>query len=379
MKRIVLRITLLCFLFMLILPSSALGDTQPRNSCGENLTWELNEESGVLTITGTGAMPKYVSNTMNRIFDAPPWWYKRDMIRSVVFEEGATEIGECAFYGCENLTNVHLPDTLETIHNSAFSGCSALKKINFPGSLKYIYSNAFADCSSLESVDFPEGIETINGFSDCTGLTSVTIPESVTTLGANSFMGCENLVTAVIGRGVTTIKGSVFRDCVSLKSVRIPDTVTKIESFAFSGCPDLEDVYYEGTETQWKNVDISFYSRLVGTPDDVNDAMSTARIHYDMYEPAAWAQYDRYHDIMIWDPALLAETYVYAEGAAEAFSVSYDAEGQFLEVEHHTLVSGEINFVTFEVPEEAATVKVFVFDETFAPLCPCAFVTTLVE
>ncbi|MBQ1375591.1 MAG: leucine-rich repeat domain-containing protein [Clostridia bacterium] len=379
MKRIVLRITVICFLLLILMPFSAPAEAQSNNSCGENLTWELDEESGVLTITGTGTMPKYVTDPMNRIFDTPPWWYRRELIRSVVFEDGTTEIGENAFYGCENMTDLRLPDTLEAIRTSAFEGCASLREVKFPGGLKSIYPHAFEGCTGLESVEFPDGIETVNGFRGCTGLTGVTVPDSVTTLGEYCFRDCENLVSASLGRGIAKISGSVFRDCVSLRYVSIPDTVEKIEPFAFSGCTSLDDVYYEGTYAQWQSIDISFSSRLVGVPEDVNDAMGTARIHYDIYEPGSWAQYDRCDAIKIWDSSLSAETYVYAESKAEAFSVSYDADGRPLEIKRHALTAGEINHVSFDIPEDAVTVKVFVLGEASAPLCPAAFVTSLVE
>ena len=68
-------------------------------TCGDGLTWELEEVH--LTISGTGAMTDY------SLPSAPaPWYQYRGEIASVVLGDGVTTIGEEAFWGCSGLTSV---------------------------------------------------------------------------------------------------------------------------------------------------------------------------------------------------------------------------------------------------------------------------------
>ena len=46
--------------------------------------------------------------------------------------EGVTEIGRCAFWGCESLTTVTLPVGVKTIESTAFLDCTALATIYVP-------------------------------------------------------------------------------------------------------------------------------------------------------------------------------------------------------------------------------------------------------
>ena len=101
-------------------------DSGPATSgiCGDDLTWEFDNDSKTLTISGTGAMYDYDYN-------GAPW-------KSYV----------------EEIQRVELPDTLTGLGAYAFAGCSSLKEITIPGSITEIAHHAFADCTGLETVIF---------------------------------------------------------------------------------------------------------------------------------------------------------------------------------------------------------------------------------
>lgn len=120
--------------------AAATGD----NTCGENVTWAL--EDGTLTISGTGRMTDYNSTS------PAPWADQADDITAVVVEAGVTTVGGSAFKGCTNLTTVTLADGVEYIETAAFNGCTALSDITIPESVGYIKAGAFKDCSALTSV-----------------------------------------------------------------------------------------------------------------------------------------------------------------------------------------------------------------------------------
>ena len=120
--------------------AAAAGD----NTCGENVTWTL--EDGTLTISGTGRMTDYNANS------PAPWADQADDITAVVVEAGVTTVGSSAFKGCTNLTTVTLADGVEYIEAGAFNGCTALTEVNIPLSVGYIKTGAFKGCTALTSV-----------------------------------------------------------------------------------------------------------------------------------------------------------------------------------------------------------------------------------
>ena len=155
-----------------------------------------------------------------------------------------TKIGSSAFFFCNSLTSVTIPDSVTSIADKAFYGCSSLTSVTIPDSVTSIGIYAFYRCSSLTSVTIPNSVTAIgdNAFCNCTRLTSVTIPDSVTSIGSYAFHGCSSLTSVVIGNSVKTIGSYAFYSCDSLTSVTIPDSVTSIADSAFSNCDRLASV-----------------------------------------------------------------------------------------------------------------------------------------
>ena len=230
-------------------------------------------------------------------------------LTSVTIPDSVTSIGERAFSECTSLTSVTIPDSVTSIGEQAFSECTSLTSVTIPDSVTSIGEQAFSECTSLTSVTIPDSVTSIgNGaFASCTSLTGIwvaegnndyssdasgvlfnkdkitlvqcpgtfreyTIPDSVTSIGEQAFMGCSSLTSVTIPDSVTSIHWGAFYDCTSLASVTIPDSVTSIGAWAFRDCTSLTDVYYAGSEAQWKAISIS---------SNGNDDLLTANIHYN--------------------------------------------------------------------------------------------------
>ncbi|WP_294846962.1 leucine-rich repeat protein [uncultured Eubacterium sp.] len=189
-----------------------------------------------------------------------------------------TTIGSYAFDDCSNLTSVTIPNSVTTIGKYAFSDCSGLTSVTIGNSVTTIGEHAFSGCSGLTSVTIPNSVTTIGeyAFEFCSGLTSVTIPNSVTTIGESAFSGCRSLTSVTIPNSVTTIGKYAFIYCRSLTSVTIPNSVTTIGDYAFYSCSSLKDVYYLGSEEQWKKISIG----------SSNDELLNATIHYNSSLPS---------------------------------------------------------------------------------------------
>ena len=134
-----------------------------------NVTATLDAE-GTLTISGTGAMRNFTS-TSNR----PPWSSRRNDIRTVVVQDGVTNISDFAFSSSTNLTNVVVGNNVTSIGRNAFSDTN-LTSIVIPNALTSIGDYAFRN----------------------TGLTSIVIPNSVISIGHSAFANT-NLTCVVIG------------------------------------------------------------------------------------------------------------------------------------------------------------------------------------
>jgi len=69
------------------------------------------------------------------------------------------------------------------------------------------------------------------------------------------FAGCTSLETIVIPGTITILEDNLFQGCKNLKSITIPKSVKKIKDEVFDGCSSLMDVYYTGTEEEWKAIE----------------------------------------------------------------------------------------------------------------------------
>ena len=169
-----------------------------------------------------------------------------DSLKEVIIT-GGTSIGDYAFYDCDGLTNITIPDSVTNIGERAFSYCRGLTSATIGNSVKSIGEYAFYCCYGLTSIAIPDSVTSIGvqAFSNCSGLTSVTIPNSVTSIGDSAFRYCSSLTSITIADGVTSIGGYAFSGCSGLTSVDIPDSVTSIGSGAFSGCSGLTSITVE--------------------------------------------------------------------------------------------------------------------------------------
>ena len=98
------------------------------------------------------------------------------------------EIGRNAFYQCEGITSVVIPEGVTKVAKWAFLQCKALESVELPASLSEIGEAAFRECK----------------------LSSVQLPEHLTTLGMQAFCKNENLTTITLPRFLTNIGTDVF-------------------------------------------------------------------------------------------------------------------------------------------------------------------------
>lgn len=157
------------------------------NSCGTNATWSL-DASGVLTISGSGAMTDYANA------GDPPWYAMINDITSIVVKNGITRVGNYAFFNARNVKKVTLADSVTSIGKTALEHMEALTSIKLPAKLTSLEGYAFSSCVKLASITFPKTVTSIaeRAFGNCSSLKTMTFEGSAPSIASDAF----NYVTA---------------------------------------------------------------------------------------------------------------------------------------------------------------------------------------
>ena len=229
----VLSLTLALALLCTLLGGLSLGvhAADAEGSLG-GLSWRV--EGGVLTISGSGAMPK-VENKQQ-------WRAYYETVTRVIVEPGVTSISDQAFYNFYVMSEISIPETVRTIGEEAFWSCAQLTRIDIPEGVSSLGSGCFSKSTGLKEVKLPSTLENIGSgcFYGCSALTEIELPASVKTMGKNVFIYCTSLQTVRFGSGLTVLPADTFEYCFNLHEVVLPDTLTEIEYGAFKECRSLE-------------------------------------------------------------------------------------------------------------------------------------------
>lgn len=254
--------------------------------------------TGTFTVSGNGEMANYIASAL-------PDWYSvyRNLITSVVIEEGVTKIGKFAFYQCENLMTITIPSTLTEIRDSAFDYCNNVNNIYIHKNLaaadltwgsnaNSFKANKGTNCyvSPIRVADYEtkfgssvnvtfvatwplvwdwcnatctlasNGTFNVSGtgvMCDCDYqygqnsfpwgeyadyINSVVIESGITYVGKYAFISCNNLESIDFGPTVTIIPERAFAYCPSLETLNIPNNVETIGWNAFSYCSGLKTI-----------------------------------------------------------------------------------------------------------------------------------------
>ncbi|MBE6543216.1 MAG: leucine-rich repeat domain-containing protein [Ruminococcaceae bacterium] len=287
---------------------------------GESSTsWELVD--GVLTVTGTGAMPDY-----RNVEDTRPWLSELSTITKVVVKSGVTHVGSSSFTGATGITEVVLEEGVETVGMDAFSYCGTIDKVSFPSTLTSLSQGVFYS-SSIKEISYPltyaefkanvdvavyndavdaadwgeevatsgtltatmswsfaDGTLTISGTGAMPNwganatpwvalnaqITKVELSEGITTIGSNAFAHTK-IVEIVIPEGVTAINGDAFAYVSTLKTVHIPSTLQTMGQGTVYGSNNISTVYYYGeSKTAFEDISSKASYNTNYTKDGVN-------------------------------------------------------------------------------------------------------------
>lgn len=224
-------------------------------------------------------------------------------IEKVIIPSSVKVIGPYAFFHCFGVEEVELNEGLEEIGHYSFSS-TTLNEIKIPQTVTFIGMFAFSD-SDVEEIEIGKNISKIaaGAFSYCPKLEKITADvenEYYSSFGGVLFTKDKTTLVAFpsgkaceynIPEGVTTIYGSAFESCRVSKLI-LPDSLTSVgelcflsndikvlyinksvRGLSFSGldyCNNLTDIYYNGSEDDWKKLDLSSYNLPKGATVSYN-------------------------------------------------------------------------------------------------------------
>ena len=195
------------------------------------------------TVSGVLAIPAILEGLPVTSIGDNAFWGCNQLVR-VDIPDGVTSLGEEAFGSCRRLTSVRIPDSVTSIGAGAFGDCRELFRLIIPARVTSIAQFLFNGCYSLTSVTIPDGVNLIGtlAFGGCIKLTRVVVPEGVTLLEDSVFAGCSGLTSVSLGQNVTSIGRRTFYQCSSLTSINLPEGLTTIDSGAFDFCTSMESL-----------------------------------------------------------------------------------------------------------------------------------------
>lgn len=223
---------------------------------------------------------------------------------AIAIPSGVKNIGQLSFYGCTNMSAIAIPKSIKTIQYNVFSEYDRLQMILYEGteeewnqisissSGNTTLNNAVVVCGcegitgftrvsndkctyyvtntglvvnfclnnkSLTEFDFATELPGLtvlglakNAFNG-TQLTSINLPDSIVCIPYCAFMTSTHLTGLLkVPQNCERLDYSAFAN-TGYTSAIIPVKVKKIDEYVFDG--DAMNIYYEGTETQWNQID----------------------------------------------------------------------------------------------------------------------------
>ena len=180
-------------------------DNLIHGTCGvagheNDVTWDYDPFNQEITIAGTGEMMDDPCNVSHGVV-GERWYPFINGIQTITIADGKTYIGERAFPGCYNVSEVNIPASVVSIRLGALSRELSPWVYTQPDGV--IYAGLVAHCykgdKSRESAKIPvilkDGTKGIaeTAFAQCYNISSVTIPASLTHIDDNAFLDTEFL------------------------------------------------------------------------------------------------------------------------------------------------------------------------------------------
>ncbi len=232
-------IQLSCFFIMTALFS-------PLPAHAEESTGEYTIENGVLTVRDGVQTIDYDTISEKDLY----------YVQKIILPGSLRHIGG-AFYAAGRITEVNIPEGVETMSSEVFSYCASLRMVTLPSTLREFNALVFDDCFALRQVNVsPENpyfmsVDGVVFTKDGSMLVyypqgrpdaHYDVPAGTTAIARAAFMGNDFLQSISLPLGLTAIDEYAFARCGMLHSAALPLTLSTIGNCAFINCVHLTSI-----------------------------------------------------------------------------------------------------------------------------------------
>ena len=161
-----------------------------------------------------------------------------------------TTIDDRAFEGKEQLTSVHISNSIDSIGDYAFCACPLLTQVS-------LGLSPFSACTQLTEINVDEAnpyFSSLDGVLTDKNRTTIVaypagkgkryiIPDGITKIGTHSFFACYPITYIHIPNSVKTIELFAFASCTDLDTIILGNSVDSIEVAAFRINDRLKTIY----------------------------------------------------------------------------------------------------------------------------------------
>ena len=153
-----------------------------------------------------------------------------------------TEIGNYAFEGNKNITELVLPEGIQKIGCDVIYNAAKIAKMNIPSTVNYIYRIGDGNPLISNDANYTDGLLYIDNCllkakKDLSG--KITVKDGTRLIAGYAFLGCKEITEIVLPETVQEIGDYTFQDCKKLQGINIPEGITILRRGTFEYCDDL--------------------------------------------------------------------------------------------------------------------------------------------
>jgi len=219
----------------------------------------ISSETFMNTSIGSIVFPENIQYVGSRAF-------AYSSLESLEFKNPAIQLGNYVFYNCP-IKELVLGNEMTDISEGAFAGTD-IKVLDIPDSVTRIVYQAFMGCEDLSEINIPENIIKIGGhtfdntawYNDhADGLmyldhalyswkgampenTSIVLKDGTTIIADYAFQHQENITSITLPESLEIIGDYAFYGCKGIKELHIPANVHMIGEGVFNGCMSLKNI-----------------------------------------------------------------------------------------------------------------------------------------
>ena len=171
-------------------------------------------------------------------------FFKTKQLTEIKLPDSLNSVGKACFQECQNLEEVTLPAKGFVVSNDMFEYCTALKKVNNADKIVQVDDYAFYSTTHLKQIDLSAVAKIGKNAFAFSGLTSIKLSKCCKVLDVSAFYLCEKLKLADLSESsIEYFPPYSFYQCTS--EVILPNKIWNIGASAFTRC-SIKDLTISG-------------------------------------------------------------------------------------------------------------------------------------